>query len=167
MDPGISHRQKSAGAPKRRPPVPGSSPVWRTPRYIFGTSSVPGLHQRSSCCGEVLQHQTVCRRQPPLQENLKPVRPGTTATGPTALGGLGEHLANELQPQQVHITRISSSKRKSVLLTTDHLQGQQLGVARSSNYLGVTITDDLSWTNHAETVAAKGSRTVGLSLIHI
>ena len=98
LDPGIPHQQKSAGGPRRCTLVPGSSPVWCTPRYSFGTSSVCGLHQRSSWCSQVLQRQTVHRWQPPLQENLQP---GTAATGPTVLGGLGEHLADELQHHQI------------------------------------------------------------------
>ena len=35
------------------------------------------------------------------------------ATGPTALGGLGEHLANELQPQQVqHIPNLTKQTKE-------------------------------------------------------
>ena len=98
-----------------------------------------------------LLHRKICNQYDPelLQQD------------PQRLGDWENTCQMSFNPSKCNITRISSSKRKSVLLTTDHLQGQQLGVARSSNYLGVTITDDLSWTNHAETVAAKGSRTVG------
>ena len=56
--------------------------------------------------------------------------------------------------------RIFPSKQKKVFQTTYFLHGQQLEVADSSKYLGVTITDDLSRTNHIETIAAKGNRTV-------
>ena len=41
-------------------------------------------YQRPSWCGHVLQRQTVYRRQHSQQENLQLVRPGTSATGPTA-----------------------------------------------------------------------------------
>ena len=42
-----------------------------------------------------------------------------------------------------------------------HLHGQQLEVTFSSKYLGVTTTDDLSWTKRTENVAAQGNRTLG------
>ena len=146
--------------------IPGSSPVWCTQRHSFGTSSLSGLQQRTSWCSQVLQRQTGCRWQPPLQENLQPVWSGTAATGPTLFGGLGEHLANELQPQQVHHhpNFIKRLLKKGMLPTTYHLHGQQLVVVSSSKYLGVTVTDDLLSGNHAEKVAAKGNRTVGFLL---
>ena len=53
-------------------------------------------------------------------------------------------------PSKCNTIQISSIKRKNALLTTYHLHGQQLVVASPSKYLGVTITDNLFWTNHAE-----------------
>ena len=65
-------------------------------------------------------------------------------------------------PSKRNTTQFSPSKRKGALPTTYHFyHGQQLVVTSSSKYLGTTITDDLSWTDHAKTVAAKGNRTVG------
>ena len=48
----------------------------------------------------------------------------------------------------------------TVVSTTNTLQCQILNTKQSSKYLGVTLTDDLSWTNHVATVAARGNRLV-------
>ena len=41
------------------------------------------------------------------------------------------------------------------------LHGHTLEVVDSSKYLGVTITNDLSWDRHVDHVAAKGNKTLG------
>ena len=51
-----------------------------------------------------------------------------------------------------------SRKAKETNYTT---HGQTLTVEESSKYLGVTLTNDLSWNKHVENVAAKGNRTLG------
>ena len=55
--------------------------------------------------------------------------------------------------------RITPKSRKAKE-TNYTLHGQTLAVEESSKYLGVTLTNDLSW-KHVENVAAKGNRTLG------
>ena len=67
----------------------------------------------------------------------------------------------EFNPSKCQVLHITPSKHKPVLPTTYQLHGQVLESTDSAKYLGVTISEDLSWSRQAETVAAKASRTVG------
>ncbi|XP_070208014.1 uncharacterized protein [Littorina saxatilis] len=67
----------------------------------------------------------------------------------------------EFNPSKCNIIRILPSKNKPPILSTYHLHGQTLETTKESKYLGVTITENLSWTNHIKNVTAKGNRTVG------
>ena len=58
------------------------------------------------------------------------------------------------------VIRITPKSRKAKE-TNYTLHGQTLAVEESSKYLGVTLTNDLSWNKHVENVAAKGNRTLG------
>ena len=53
------------------------------------------------------------------------------------------------------------NNRKNPPVRSYTLHNQALQTTKSSKYLGVTLTDDMSWTEHTENVAAGGSRTVG------
>ena len=57
------------------------------------------------------------------------------------------------------LTRICS-KTRDAKKTNYMLHGQILLVEEASNYLGVTLTSNLSWNKHVENVAAKGNRTI-------
>ena len=57
------------------------------------------------------------------------------------------------------VIRITPKSRKAKE-TNYTLHGQTLAVEESSKYLGVTLTNDLSWNKHVENVAAKGNRTL-------
>ena len=67
----------------------------------------------------------------------------------------------EFNPSKCNTIHILPSKTKTPIQSTYHLHGQTLDTTKESKYLGVTITDNLTWTNHIKNVAAKGSRTVG------
>ena len=76
-----------------------------------------------------------------------------------------ERWENEWQmsfnPTKCIVIRVSPSKTKPVLPTHYQLHGHTLEVVEASKYLGVTITNDLSWDRHIDNVAAKGNRTLG------
>ena len=61
-------------------------------------------------------------------------------------------------PTKCTVIRVSPSKTKPVLPTHYQLHGHTLEVVEASKYLGVTITNDLSWDRHIDNVAAKGNR---------
>ena len=52
------------------------------------------------------------------------------------------------------VIRITSESRKAKE-TNYTLHGQTLAVEESSKYLGVTLTNDLSWNKHVENVTAR------------
>jgi hypothetical protein len=55
-----------------------------------------------------------------------------------------------------------SKQNRSNHISSDYiLHGQVLETVKSTEYLGVTMTDDLTWSKHVATVAAKGSSKVG------
>ena len=59
------------------------------------------------------------------------------------------------------VIHILPSKRKQSINTTYTLHGEPLETEEASKYLGVTITNNLTWTRHTENVIAKGNRTLG------
>jgi hypothetical protein len=63
-------------------------------------------------------------------------------------------------PSKCVVMRIAS-KRPRILETNYQLHGQTLEVVESSKYLGVTITETLTWEQHIQNVVNKGNRTVG------
>ena len=71
-----------------------------------------------------------------------------------------EDLADELPPIEVH-SHTDTNPAKKVLRTSYSLHGQTLEIADSSEYLGVTISDDLSWDRHIYQVAGKENKTLG------
>ena len=59
------------------------------------------------------------------------------------------------------VISINPSRKKESLSTSYVLHDQVLETTDASKYLGVTISNDLSWSKHVDAVAAKASRTVG------
>lgn len=67
----------------------------------------------------------------------------------------------EFNPSKCNVIRIAPDKKKVVLPTSYSLHGQNLETTASSKYLGVAITEDLSWKKHIESTINKGNRAVG------
>jgi hypothetical protein len=67
----------------------------------------------------------------------------------------------EFNPSKCMVMNIRPNSSKFLLPSKYHLHGQTLETSKESKYLGVTITDNLSWSNHIKTIAATGNRTVG------
>ena len=59
------------------------------------------------------------------------------------------------------VIHILPSKRKQFIDSTYTLHGQTLETVAASKYLGVTISNNLTWTRHTENVIGKGNRTLG------
>ena len=55
----------------------------------------------------------------------------------------------------------ASSGKKETLKKDYYIHGQKLEYSKSSKYLGVTITEDMRWTQHIDMLASKGHRSVG------
>ena len=54
---------------------------------------------------------------------------------------------------------IISGRKKKIFQSAYRLHGQILEVV--DKYLGVKVTEDLSWSSHIAEVASKGNRTLG------
>ena len=61
-------------------------------------------------------------------------------------------------PSKCEVLRIT--KKKSHLQTAYSLHGQTLAVAKSGSYLGVTVSDDLSWNEHVNRVTKKSNSSL-------
>lgn len=64
-------------------------------------------------------------------------------------------------PSKCNVIRITPNKKKAILQTSYKLHGQTLETKSSSSYLGVSVTDDLSWGDHIEKTVNKSNRTLG------
>ena len=65
-------------------------------------------------------------------------------------------------PSKCSVVSISPGKKKKTTTPPCYnLHGQTLEVTDSSKYLGVTIKNDLTWSQHIDASTAKANRTVG------
>ena len=62
-------------------------------------------------------------------------------------------------PTKCAVLRISN-KKSPTCKTIYQLHGHTLEVVDASKYLGVTLTEDLSWDKHIQNIVSKGYRTV-------
>ncbi|KAI8515244.1 hypothetical protein Bbelb_078350 [Branchiostoma belcheri] len=58
--------------------------------------------------------------------------------------------------QSLHITR-----KRAPLITEYHLHGHTLSAVKEAKYLGVTITNNLTWSTHIGNIVNKASKTLG------
>ena len=63
---------------------------------------------------------------------------------------------NPSKCQVIHVTR-----RKTPLQTKNHLHGCVLESVPSAKYLGVTISEDLKWSEHINNITKKANQTLG------
>ena len=69
----------------------------------------------------------------------------------------------KFNPSKCTVIIISPNKSKPVvpvLQTLYQLHGHTLEIEEASKYLGVTLTNSLSWDQHIDDVVAKGNRTL-------
>ena len=65
-------------------------------------------------------------------------------------------------PDKCTVMRIRAKNSKKDLIATNYtLHGQVLEVTNSSKYLGVTLSDDLSWDKHVDATTSKANKTLG------
>ena len=67
----------------------------------------------------------------------------------------------EFNPNKCAVIKIKPKRNKIILLSTYQLHGQTLETTPESKYLGVTITDNLSWSSHVKNTAENGNKTDG------
>ena len=63
-------------------------------------------------------------------------------------------------PSKCQVTRITT--KKAVHETSYNIRGHQLELVASSKYLGVTISQDLSWREHINNITSKANGTLAL-----
>ena len=64
----------------------------------------------------------------------------------------------EFNPSKCQVLHITKSK---ALYTQYALHGQVLESTNTAKYLGVTLSKELSWNEHINSVTAKSNRTLG------
>lgn len=77
----------------------------------------------------------------------------------TALEGWEHRWQMSFHPEKCTVIRVSNKRQP--LQTSCTLHGHQLEVVESGKYLGVTIFQDLQWTNHINTTIDKAIRKLG------
>ena len=67
----------------------------------------------------------------------------------------------DLNASKCSLIHILPSKRKHIIDSSYTLHGQTLETVEESKYLGVTISNNLTWTRHTENFTGKGNKTFG------
>ena len=67
----------------------------------------------------------------------------------------------EFNPTKCTVMHITPSRSKDPLVFDYHLHGQKLTETQHSKYLGVSFSNDLSWSNHIKNTVTKGNKTLG------
>ena len=62
-------------------------------------------------------------------------------------------------PSKCETIRIS--RKKEPIIQQYILKNEELNTTKSAHYLGISISDNLSWNNHVSKTAAKGNRALG------
>ena len=78
----------------------------------------------------------------------------------TALETWEETWQMSFNPSKCIVLRIAA-RNKKVLQSEYKLHGHILETEEASSYLGVTITDNLTWDKHIQNISNKGNRTLG------
>ena len=65
----------------------------------------------------------------------------------------------EFHPAKCHVLRVS--RKKNTATFPYSLHGQVLTEVKSAKYLGVTISNDMTWNNHIDNTAAKANKKLG------
>ena len=66
----------------------------------------------------------------------------------------------QFHPQKCTVIRINSNRRQ-IINTSCQIHGYTLEVVDSSKYLGVTISEDLTWRKHIDDTVNKANKTLG------
>ena len=66
----------------------------------------------------------------------------------------------QFHPQKCTVVRINSNRRQ-IINTSYQIHGHTLEVVDSSKYLGVTISEDLTWRKHIDDTVNKANKTFG------
>ena len=67
----------------------------------------------------------------------------------------------EFNASKCYVMHIKPGKRSQPVKYDYFLHGQRLSDTNYSKYLGVTFSDDLSWSEHIKNTATKGNRSLG------
>ena len=78
----------------------------------------------------------------------------------TALEGWETTWQMQFHPQKCTVIRINSNRRR-IINTNYQIHGHTLEVVDSSKYLGVTISEDLTWRKHIDDTVNKANKTLG------
>ena len=129
----------------------GHSP--RAPTFVAFINDLPEStnHSEARLFADdclLYRHVTSSQDQALLQEDL------------SALERWEETWQMKFHPHKCTVIRISANK-KQILKTNYHIHGHTLEVVYSSKYLGVTISEDLTWKKHIDNTVNKANKTLG------
>ena len=65
----------------------------------------------------------------------------------------------EFNPSKCQVVRVTTSK--TVINSMYTLHGQILEIVTSARYLGIDISDGLSWNSHIDRITGNANRTLG------
>ncbi len=77
----------------------------------------------------------------------------------TSLGNWEQQWQMEFHPQKCTVIRVTTKRRP--IQHVYNLHGHNLETVPSGKYLGVTLTNNLNWTEHIGNIKSKASKTLG------
>ena len=72
----------------------------------------------------------------------------------------------QFHPQKCTVIRINPNKRR-LIITSYQIHGHTPEVVDSCKYLGVTISEDLTWRKHIDDTVNKANKTIGFVRRHL
>ncbi len=132
-----------------------------------------GFRSRHSCKSQLiatlhdlLRHYGIT--SPPFWQRLSVIqhhkirsRPEDPTTRPKTAGSLGLYLGDVVQSIEVCYHDHRQSGKKEAAQTVHHGRSVVLSHVQEAKYIGILISDDLSWTKHTQVLSSKANGIIG------